>query len=33
MKNNDTKWKLEEIDVFSPENDKIDDNEKDSIEE
>ncbi len=33
MKNNDTKWKLEEIEVFPPENDKIDDNEKDSIEE
>ena len=33
MKNNDTKWKLEEIEVFHPENDKIDDNEKDSIEE
>ena len=33
MKNNDTKWKLEEIEVFPTENDKIDDNEKDSIEE
>ena len=30
MKNNDTKWKLEEIDVL-PENDEIDDNEEDSI--
>jgi len=32
MKNNDTKWKLEEIEVFHPENNEIDDNEE-SIEE
>ncbi len=33
MKNNDTKWKLEETEVFSPENNETDDNEEDSIEE
>jgi len=27
MKKNDTKWKLEEIEVFPPENNEIDDNE------
>ncbi len=32
MKENDTKWKLEEIEVFHPENNEIDDNEE-SIEE
>ncbi len=32
MKENDTKWKLEEIEI-PPENDEIDDNEDESIEE
>ncbi len=32
MKENDTKLKLEEIEVFHPENNEIDDNEE-SIEE
>ncbi len=32
MKENDTKWKLEEIEVFPSGNDEIDDNEE-SIEE
>ena len=27
MKENDTKWKLEEIEVFPPEDNEIDDNE------
>jgi hypothetical protein len=27
MKENDTKWKLEEIEVFHTENNEIDDNE------
>jgi len=27
MKSNDTKWKLEEIEVFPPEDNEIDDNE------
>ncbi len=33
MKGNDTKWKLEEIEVFPPENNEIDDNEEKPIEE
>ena len=33
MKNNNTKWKLEETEVFSPENNETDDNEEESIEE
>jgi len=33
MKNKDAKWKLEEIEVFPPEDNKIEDNEEDSIEE
>jgi len=32
MKNDETKWKLEEIEVFHPEDNEIDD-EEDSIEE
>ena len=33
MKENDTKLKLEEIEVFHPENNEIDDNEDNFIEE
>ncbi len=33
MKENDTKWKLEEMEVGTFEDDETDDNEKDSIEE
>ncbi len=33
MKENDTKWKLREIEVFPHENNEIYDNEEDSIEE
>jgi len=33
MKENDTKWKLEEIEIILSENDEIDDNKEESIEE
>ena len=33
MKENDTKWKFEEIEIIPSENDEIDDNKEESIEE